>query len=76
MLDILFEVCLISMAECSDHHFLLALTSSNLLRHIWLQECPDLSQAPIFDTNSCSFSMHSTSNLASSEERSILKRVG
>ena len=23
MLDILFEVCLLSMAECSDHHFLL-----------------------------------------------------
>jgi len=23
MLDILFEVCLVSMAECSDHHFLL-----------------------------------------------------
>src|SRR5262249_37916541 len=22
-LDILFEVCLLSMAECSDHHFLL-----------------------------------------------------
>jgi len=23
MLDILFEVCWLSMAECSDHHFLL-----------------------------------------------------
>jgi len=23
MLDILFEVCLLSWAECSDHHFLL-----------------------------------------------------
>ena len=48
MLNILFEVCLLSMAECSDHHFLLALTSSNLLRHIWLQERLDISQAPHF----------------------------
>jgi hypothetical protein len=47
MLGIFFEVGLRSRVGCSDHHFLLLLKSSNLLRHIWLQECPDISRFPL-----------------------------